>query len=133
MILKQISFTNILFLVFQELLIKMLRVTSFLIRPLSRSLSLNNKHFLSTKQNGKSKQQQQEEQQSKREPPELPVHCCMSNCENCVWITYAEELVRYYENSDPTRIEEAINENVQDSSLKAYIRMELKARGILKK
>ena len=81
------------------------------------------------KQNGKSEKQEQ----SKHEPPELPVHCCMSNCENCVWITYAEELVSYYENSDSTRIEDAINENVQDPSLKAYIRMELKARGILKK
>lgn len=68
-----------------------------------------------------------------KKPPELPVYCCMSNCEKCVWITYAEELVEYYEKVDTKIVEEAIEKNVQDPSLKAYLRMELKTRGIIKK
>ena len=28
-------------------------------------------------------------------PPELPSTCCMSGCANCVWLDYADEVVRF--------------------------------------
>ncbi|RNA29393.1 oxidoreductase-like domain-containing 1 [Brachionus plicatilis] len=30
-------------------------------------------------------------------PPQIPLMCCGSGCNNCIWIQYAEELVKYYE------------------------------------
>ena len=30
-------------------------------------------------------------------PPEVPSTCCASGCASCVWLDYAEEVVKYYE------------------------------------
>jgi len=65
-------------------------------------------------------------------PPELPSTCCMSGCANCVWLDYAEETVKYYENLGmKMELEELLNtvdDNIQDPLVKAFIRMELKSK-----
>lgn len=65
-------------------------------------------------------------------PPELPVCCCMSGCDKCVWLAYADELVDYYSEATP-HVFEAIEKHVDDPNLKAYLLFELKAKGIKKK
>ena len=53
-------------------------------------------------------------------------------CANCVWLDYAEETVKYYENLGmKMELEELLNtvdDNIQDPLVKAFIRMELKSK-----
>jgi len=58
-------------------------------------------------------------------PLEPPVTCCMSGCANCVWITYAEELSKFYQDGG-SQARAAIEAGVTDPCLKAYLLMELK-------
>ena len=105
---------------------------------------INQRHYSSTPEektdphievyadNKKSPQHQTEKViPGKGPPPELPVYCCMSGCENCVWLTYADELVNYYKDGGP-KVFDAIDEHVDDANLKAYLMFELKMRGIKK-
>lgn len=56
-------------------------------------------------------------------PPEPPVECCMSGCPNCVWIIYAEELKKYYDDGGESA-QKAI-EQIENPSLKAFLKLEL--------
>ncbi|TRY71080.1 hypothetical protein TCAL_10320, partial [Tigriopus californicus] len=64
------------------------------------------------------------------EPPDLPVHCCMSGCANCVWLEYAEEVVKYYERKGAKlkldQLLQDIEDNLNDEMIKAFVKMEIK-------
>ncbi|XP_037090593.1 oxidoreductase-like domain-containing protein 1 [Pollicipes pollicipes] len=60
-------------------------------------------------------------------PPEQPTICCMSGCANCVWIEYAERLAAHYRDGGEAG-RRAIEANVTDPSLKAFLLLELRTR-----
>ena len=57
-------------------------------------------------------------------PPEIPTTCCSSGCANCVWIDYAEELKKYYKDGG-ANARKAIEKEVQDPNLKAFLLLEI--------
>ena len=67
------------------------------------------------------------DEESRRIPPEPPIYCCMSGCSNCVWLEYAEEVLKYYKDGG-ARASQAIEEGVKDPCLKAFLLTELKTR-----
>lgn len=53
--------------------------------------------------------------------------CCMSGCPNCVWLSYAEELLSRYGDGDGARAAlDAVSAHVSDPSLRAFLEMELR-------
>ncbi|XP_063361667.1 oxidoreductase-like domain-containing protein 1 [Cydia amplana] len=62
---------------------------------------------------------------------EPPTACCQSGCSNCVFIVWAETLSKKMNNAGP-EIAEKILKSVEDPSLKAYLEMELRLRGVKK-
>ena len=64
--------------------------------------------------------------------PEAPSGlCCMSGCANCVWLDYAEEMIKTYaEKGKEVDIEDIIKEveaNIDDPMMRAFIKLELKS------
>ena len=56
-----------------------------------------------------------------------PTNCCMSGCNNCVWITYAEELAKLSRDGGE-QARRVIEKSVTDPCLKAFLLTELKMR-----
>lgn len=62
---------------------------------------------------------------SSDEIPQPPDNCCASGCANCIWIQYAEELAKYY-NDGGAKARERIEYLITDQSLKMFLRVQLK-------
>ena len=69
---------------------------------------------------------------SEGEPP-IPVTCCGSGCQNCVWVEYAERLLDYYKgkySNGEAGLRKALTEieKLEDENLKTFIKMEINFR-----
>ncbi|CAH3998575.1 unnamed protein product [Pieris brassicae] len=62
---------------------------------------------------------------------EPPTACCQSGCANCVFIVWAEALSKKMEHAGPD-IAERIVKMVDDPSMRAYLELELRLRGLKK-
>jgi len=58
-----------------------------------------------------------------KSPPEVPTCCCMSGCENCVYIQYAVEMADYFKDNGATALK--IIDAIQDETLKTFLKMEI--------
>ncbi|CAH1389835.1 unnamed protein product [Nezara viridula] len=58
--------------------------------------------------------------------PEPPTNCCMSGCANCVWIKYAEDLSKIFDDAE-NKVKEIILSKVDDPNMKAFLLMELRS------
>ena len=68
-----------------------------------------------------------------KEPDPPPANlCCMSGCANCVWLDYADDMIKYYERKGETlKVEEIldlVDQNVDDEMIKAFVKMEIKSK-----
>ncbi|CRK98111.1 CLUMA_CG011479, isoform A [Clunio marinus] len=71
------------------------------------------------------KNSQIQENQKSQELPDEPTNCCMSGCENCVWIQYAKELTDMYKDSGETA-RKTILQKIKEPSMQIFIQMELR-------
>ncbi|CAF2758694.1 unnamed protein product [Rotaria sp. Silwood2] len=62
-----------------------------------------------------------------------PTTCCMSNCANCVWISFAEEVAQRYPHSSIEVIDDVLKRYIDDKSFREFLEFEIRARSIGKK
>jgi len=60
--------------------------------------------------------------------PPAPTTCCMSGCQNCVWLVYAEELKKIL-CSSPEESMKIILDQINDPNMKAFLKLELSHMG----
>ena len=56
--------------------------------------------------------------------PDPPTNCCMSGCANCVWLSYAQELLEIYK--DGGQVAQEVLQAIEDPSIKAFLTIELR-------
>ena len=65
------------------------------------------------------------------EPPAASL-CCMSGCANCVWLDYADEMIKHFEAKGeklpPKEILDLVDKGIQDEMVKAFVKMEIKSK-----
>ncbi|CAM4791149.1 unnamed protein product [Rotaria magnacalcarata] len=59
-----------------------------------------------------------------------PTTCCMSNCANCVWISFAEEIARRYPDAAKEVIEDVLKKHIDDKSFREFLEFEIQMRSI---
>uniref|UniRef100_A0A0K2URP2 Oxidoreductaselike domain containing 1 [Microtus ochrogaster] n=2 Tax=Lepeophtheirus salmonis TaxID=72036 RepID=A0A0K2URP2_LEPSM len=64
--------------------------------------------------------------------PEAPTTCCMSGCHNCVWLDYAEDVIKHYNDLGLTlsyeKILDDIDAKIDDSMMKSFIKLEIRMK-----
>lgn len=58
--------------------------------------------------------------------PLEPENCCMSGCENCVWIQYGRDLTEVYKDSGEGA-RKIILEKIKDPTMQVFLKMELQS------
>lgn len=69
----------------------------------------------------------------KKSPPiSPPIGCCGSGCQNCVWLQYADDLLKYYGDSvSKENLEKVLMDEInklEDENSKAFLLFELKLK-----
>ena len=58
--------------------------------------------------------------------------CCMEGCVNCVWLEYADSLIKEYNGEtsliDIERLLEEIDKDIENPSVRSYIKFEIKSK-----
>lgn len=57
--------------------------------------------------------------------PEEPTTCCMSGCANCVWIEYADQMSKRFDDGGQ-KSRDIILSKISDPNMKAFLEMELR-------
>ncbi|CAF0784902.1 unnamed protein product [Rotaria sordida] len=57
-----------------------------------------------------------------------PTTCCMSNCANCVWIAFAEEVAQRYPDGPIEVIDDVLKRYIDDKSFREFLEFEIQAR-----
>ena len=69
-----------------------------------------------------------------KKPPPLspPVGCCGSGCQNCVWLQYADDLLKYYGNGvSKEKLDKVLMDEIdklEDQNSKAFLIFELRLK-----
>ncbi|XP_038211926.1 uncharacterized protein LOC119832334 [Zerene cesonia] len=114
-------------------LLNLKRVTDSynIINPVAQS-SLNSfRPYTNTADSDDEKEKEIERIKTNASLNEPPTACCQSGCANCVFIVWAEALTQKMENAGP-EIAEKILKMVDDPSMRAYLELELRMRGLKK-
>ena len=96
----------------------------YLFRPSNRTIVLSSLRECTSKST---------DMESSTSFPEAPSNmCCMSGCANCVWLDYADDMIKAYsEKGKQLEIDvilQEIDEKINDPMIKSFIKLELKSK-----
>lgn len=89
--------------------------------------SSDNPNVISSDAIDKTSTYDQVQDQKQVELPETPNPdlCCMSGCENCIWVEYALKLDQYCAGQGEECLKE-LDRQIDDPSIRAYIRLQIR-------